>query len=80
MPVAIGIAMFIRNRWGWRSRGACTVVLVTLGRAAVLILARCLPVGVWRLVRQGSRNGHQALALISFQIVALVSAAAQVRC
>ena len=76
LPAVVGAAMFVRNRWGWRvAAGACTTLLVLWVILLVIILAAAAYLsGVYGSFGKAAAMGSLTMALISFQIIAMVPA------
>lgn len=74
LPAVVGAAMFVRNRWGWRiAAGACSALLVLWVILLIIILAAAAYLsGVYGSFGKAAAMGTLTMALISFQIIALV--------
>lgn len=76
LPAALGAAMFVRNRWGWRvAAGAAVLVLVLWIILLVLLLAAAAYLsGVYGSFGKAAAMGTLTIALISFNVIALIPA------
>jgi hypothetical protein len=76
LPAVLGAAMLVRNRWGWRiAAGAAALVLVLWIILLVLLLAAAAYLsGVYGSFGKAAAMGTLTIALISFNVIALVPA------
>jgi hypothetical protein len=76
LPVAIGVAMFVRNRWGWRvvAAAASIMLLIWVVLLIVILAAAAYLDGVYGSFGKAAAMGTLTMALVSFNVIALIPA------
>jgi len=75
-PAIAGVAMLMRRRWGWRAAAAACAGLLALWIVVlvIILISAAYLAGVYGSFGKTAAMGTLVMALLSFQVVALVPA------
>jgi len=76
MAVAMGVSMFVRNKWGWRAAAACcgALLLIWVFLLAVVLMSASFLAGVYGSFGHAAAMGALAIAALTVELVALLPA------